>query len=157
MLMTELEKLAKANTPNQSTAASKILHQIAENIHKRSLVVIFSDMLDKVSETDEIFDALQHLKYNKHEVILFHVQDKKYEVDFEFENRPYEFIDLESGETLKMNSTQLKDAYTEQMTEYRKQLNLKCGQFGIDIVDADINEGFDKVLLSYLIKRNKMI
>jgi uncharacterized protein (DUF58 family) len=157
MLMTELEKLAKANTPNQSTAASKILHQIAENIHKRSLVVIFSDMLDKVSETDEIFDALQHLKYNKHEVILFHVQDKKYEVDFEFENRPYEFIDLESGETLKMNSTQLKDAYTQQMTEYRKQLNLKCGQFGIDIVDADINEGFDKVLLSYLIKRNKMI
>jgi len=157
MLMTELEKLAKANTPNQSTAASKILHQIAENIHKRSLVVIFSDMLDKVSETDEIFDALQHLKYNKHEVILFHVQDKKYEVDFEFENRPYEFIDLESGETLKMNSTQLKDAYTEQMTESRKQLNLKCGQFGIDIVDADINEGFDKVLLSYLIKRNKMI
>jgi len=157
MLMTELEKLAKASTPNQSTAASKILHQIAENIHKRSLVVIFSDMLDKVSETDEIFDALQHLKYNKHEVILFHVQDKKYEVDFEFENRPYEFIDLESGETLKMNSTQLKDAYTQQMTEYRKQLNLKCGQFGIDIVDADINEGFDKVLLSYLIKRNKMI
>ena len=121
MLMTELEKLAKLNTPNQSTSASKILHQIAENIHKRSLVVIFSDMLDKVSETDEIFDALQHLKYNKHEVILFHVQDKKYEVDFEFENRPYEFIDLESGETLKMNSTQLKDAYTQQMTEYRKQ------------------------------------
>jgi uncharacterized protein (DUF58 family) len=157
MLMTELEKLAKLNTPNQSTSASKILHQIAENIHKRSLVVIFSDMLDKVSETDEIFDALQHLKYNKHEVILFHVQDKKYEVDFEFENRPYEFIDLESGETLKMNSTQLKDAYTQQMTEYRKQLNLKCGQFGIDIVDADLNEGFDKVLLSYLIKRNKMI
>lgn len=157
MLMTELEKLAKLNTPNQTTSASKILHQIAENIHKRSLVVIFSDMLDKVSETDEIFDALQHLKYNKHEVILFHVQDKKYEVDFEFENRPYEFIDLESGETLKMNSTQLKDAYTQQMTAYRKQLNLKCGQFGIDIVDADINEGFDKVLLSYLIKRNKMI
>ena len=157
MLMTELEKLAKFNTPNQSTSAAKILHQIAENIHKRSLVVIFSDMLDKVSETDEIFDALQHLKYNKHEVVLFHVQDKKYEVDFEFENRPYEFIDLETGETLKMNSTQLKDTYIEKMSEYRKQLNLKCGQFGIDIIDADINEGFDKILLSYLIKRNKMI
>lgn len=157
MLMTELEKLAKANTPNQATSASKILHQIAENIHKRSLVIIFSDMLDKVSETDEIFDALQHLKYNKHEVILFHVQDKKYEVDFEFENRPYEFIDLESGETLKMNSTQLKDTYIEQMSTYRKQLSLKCGQFGIDIIDADINEGFHKVLHAYLIKRNKMI
>ena len=85
------------------------------------------------------------------------MQDKKYEVDFEFENRPYEFIDLETGETLKMNSTQLKDTYIEKMSEYRKQLNLKCGQFGIDIIDADINEGFDKILLSYLIKRNKMI
>jgi hypothetical protein len=85
------------------------------------------------------------------------VQDKKYEVDFEFENRPYEFIDLESGETLKMNSTQLKDSYIEQMSTYRKQLSLKCGQFGIDIIDADINEGFHKVLHAYLIKRNKMI
>jgi hypothetical protein len=56
-----------------------------------------------------------------------------------------------------MNSTQLKDTYIEQMSDYRKQLSLKCGQFGIDIIDADINEGFHKVLHAYLIKRNKMI
>lgn len=157
MLMTELEKLSKSNIQNQSTSAAKIIHQIAENIHKRSLVIIFSDMLDKVSESNEIFDALQHLKYNKHEVILFHVQDKKYEVDFDFENRPYEFIDLETGESLKMNSTQLKETYVDQMAKYRNELSLKCGQFGIDIVDADINEGYDKILNSYFIKRNKMI
>jgi len=157
MLMTELEKQLNYQGENQSTNAANVLHQIAETLHKRSLVIIFSDMLDKVSDVDELFDALQHLKYNKHEVVLFHVQDGKYEVDFEFENRPYEFIDMESGERLRMNSTQLKNEYIEKMKEYRMALALKCGQFGIDIVDANTNEGFDKILLSYLIKRNKMI
>jgi uncharacterized protein (DUF58 family) len=103
-----------------------------------------------------LFDALQHLKYNKHEVILFHVQDSEYEVNFNFENRPYEFVDMETGEKLRMNSMQLKEEYVRQMHAYRNELSLKCGQFGIDIVDANTNEGFDKILLSYLIKRNKM-
>jgi len=157
MLMTALEKQLNYQGENQSTNAANVLHQIAETLHKRSLVIIFSDMLDKVSDANELFDALQHLKYNKHEVVLFHVQDGKYEVDFEFENRPYEFIDMESGEKLRMNSTQLKQEYIERMKEYRAALALKCGQFGIDIVDANTNEGFDKILHAYLIKRNKMV
>lgn len=156
MLMNELEKLLTKQSENQGTQAANVLHQVAENIHKRSLVIIFSDMLDQVSAQDEIFEALKHLKYRKHEVVLFHVQDKKHEVNFEYENRPYEFIDLETGEKLRMNSTQLKKEYIEKMGAYRKALALKCGQFGIDIVDADINEGYQKILLSYLIKRNKM-
>ncbi len=157
MMMNELEKKMKANVQNQSTQAANVLHQIAESIHKRSLVVIFSDMLDRISDSDEIFDALQHLRYNKHEVILFHVQDSRYEVNFSFENRPYEFIDLETGEKLRMNSTQLREAYTEKMTEFRSSLTLKCNQYGIDIIDADIQQGYDKILNAYLIKRNKMI
>jgi uncharacterized protein (DUF58 family) len=156
MLNTQLEHLLTANPEQKSTQTANVLHQIAENINKRSLVIIFSDMLDRVSDQSELFDALQHLKYNKHEVILFHVQDGKYEVNFDFDNRPYEFIDMESGEKLRMNSTQLKQTYIEKMAEYRKAVSLKCSQFGIDIIDADINEGYDKVLMSYLIKRNKM-
>lgn len=156
MLMTELERMLKFKSQSQTTNAANVLHQIAETLHKRSLVIIFSDMLDRVSDQDELFDALQHLKYNKHEVILFHVQDARYEVAFEFENRPYEFIDLESGERLRMNSTSLKGEYIEKMKAYRTALSLKCGQYGIDIVDANTNEGFEKILLSYLIKRNSM-
>lgn len=157
MMMNELEKKMNAHVQNQSTQAANVLHQIAESIHKRSLVVIFSDMLDRISDSDEIFDALQHLRYNKHEVILFHVQDSRYEVNFAFENRPYEFIDLETGEKLRMNSTQLKEAYTEKMTGFRNSLALKCNQYGIDIIDADIQQGYDKILNAYLIKRNKMM
>lgn len=156
MLMAALEKTLNQDHHNRSTQATNVLHQIAENIHKRSLVIIFSDMMERVSESNELFDALQHLKYNKHEVILFHVMDKRFEVDFEFENRPYEFIDLETGDRIKMNSNQLKKAYVEKMKIYREELSMKCHQFGIDIIDADVNEGYDLILKSYLIKRNKM-
>lgn len=157
MLTAELERLLTHQESSRSTQAVNALHQIAENIHKRSLVIIFSDMLERISDMDAIFDALQHLKYNKHEVILFQVQDKRHEVDFEYDNRPYEFIDLETGEKIRMNSNSLKASYQEKMHEFRQKLALKCGQFGIDIVDADINQGYDQILLSYLIKRNKMV
>jgi uncharacterized protein (DUF58 family) len=156
MLMTELEKLVQYSQHNQSSNTANVLHQIADNIHKRSLVIIFSDMLDRVSDNAELFDALQHLKFNKHVVILFQVQDGKHELAFEFENRPYEFIDLESGEKVRMNSTQLKQNYVEQMSNYRNELSLKCNQYGIDLVDADIHQDMERILLAYLIKRNKM-
>jgi uncharacterized protein (DUF58 family) len=157
MLYNQLELLLKHDEGQKTTQTANILHQIAENIHRRSLVILFSDMLDRVSDQSELFDALQHLKYNKHEVILFHVQDSKYEVNFEFDNRPYEFIDMESGDILRMNSTQLKETYVKKMAAYRQDLSLKCGQFGIDIIDADINLGYDQVLMAYLIKRGKMM
>lgn len=156
-LINELEKTMQKDVKQQGTKTTDILHQIADNIHKRSLVIIFSDMLDQVSEIDELFDALQHLKFNKHEVILFQVQDKKLEVDFEFENKPYEFIDLETGDKIKMNSNQLKKEYAAQMNDYRDKIQLKCLQYGIDIIDADINLGFEQILLPYLLKRNAMM
>lgn len=157
MIFNELEKKMKTTERHQSTHAAKVLHQIAENIHKRSLVIIFSDMLDTISNANEILDALQHLKFKKHEVILFHVQDAKHEVNFEFENRPYEFVDLETGEKLKMNNMQIKKYYQEKMSAYRNEIKQKCIQYGIDIIDADIQQGYEKILHSYLIKRNKMM
>lgn len=154
---TELEKrLGIKSTASKSNTAN-IIHQIAENTHRRSLVVILSDMLDTVSEQEELLDALKHLKYNKHEVILFHVQDKKFEVDFDFENRPYEFIDLESQERVRMNSTALQKMYKEQMENFRKNIKVRCVQYGIDLIDADINQSFDQILLPYLLKRNAMV
>lgn len=158
MLMHTLEKLLTYSMPRKSTQTAALLHQIADNTHRRSLVIIFSDMMAHAnSDTNEIFDALQHLKYNKHEVIVFHVQDLHKEINFEFENRPYEFIDLETGESIKMNSMQWRQTYTEQMQTYRQALHLKCAQFGIDLIDANIRDGFEQVLYAYLIKRNKMI
>jgi hypothetical protein len=97
------------------------------------------------------------LKYNKHEVVLFHVVDKKLEMDFDFQNRPYRFVDVETGETVKVHANSVREYYLEKIKEYRNKLMLKCAQYRIDFVEADIHEGFNQVLQSYLIKRQKMV
>ena len=140
---------------NKRTNGSKILHQLADNIHKRSLIIIFSDMMDSESP-DEIFSALEHLRYNKHEVILFHVIDKNLEQNFQYKNRPYRFVDMETGESLKFNPNDVRNDYTKNINNYYNQLKLKCGQYKIDLVEADINADFKDVLLPYLIKRKKL-
>jgi len=142
---------------HKKTSAVIALHEIAEAIHKRSLVIIFSDMMDSQSNSEEVFSALQHLKHNKHEVILFHVVDKQKELDFEFDNRPYRFVDMETGEEVKLHPNQIKENYLKQMSEYKTELMLKCGQFKIDFVEADINLGFEQVLMPYLLKRTRMM
>lgn len=146
----------------QKTAAAKALHEIAENIPRRSMVMIFSDMMDNMHTNDhqegldELFSALQHLRYNKHEVILFHVVDRKHEIDFAFENRPYQFIDLETGEKVKLHTNQVKDFYIEQVGKFKKELEMRCAQYEIDFVEADVNKDFSQVLIPYLVKRTKL-
>jgi hypothetical protein len=119
-------------------------------------VVVFSDVMESPEHADEVFSALQHLRYAKHEVIFFHVTDKKHELDFEFENRPYLFVDMETGEEVKLQPNQVKDFYTQQVRSFTEQLRLKCLQFKIDFVEADINEGFIPILHTWMTKRTKM-
>lgn len=139
----------------KSTRAARALHEIADNIHKRSLVIIFSDMFDNAFDA-ELFSALQHLKHNKHEVILFHVTDKKAEIEFSFDNKPYKFIDLESGEEIKIRPHEIRDDYIRRVDEFRSELIRRCAQYRIELVEADINLGFQQILLPFLLKRMKM-
>ena len=148
----------KTTPQQQQTFAIDALHQIAESVHKRSLVVLFSDMMDNSQgNIDELFGALQHLRHNKHEVLMFHTVDKSKEIDFEFENRPYTFIDLESGQEVKAHPSAVKDTYIKAMGEFETELKMRCAQYQIDFIEADINAGLDKVLLEYLIKRSRML
>jgi len=156
LLLTYLDKLINDPTENKQTAAARALHQIADSIHKRSLVVIFSDMFDDKDQGEQLFSALQHLRHAKHEVILFHVIDQKYEVEFEYENRPYLFIDMESGKEIKLQANQVKEKYVEKIKAYKADLKMKCLQYKVNYVEADINAGFHPVLQSYLVKRSKM-
>jgi uncharacterized protein (DUF58 family) len=156
LLLTYLEKLIQEPELNKTTSAAKALHQIAESINKRSLVVVFSDMFEHGEESEALFSALQHLKHNKHEVVLFHVVDKAKELDFKFENRPYVFIDMETGERVKLQPNQVKEEYIRQVQQFKAELKLKCMQYKIDFVEADIKEGFRPVLQAYLVKRSKM-
>jgi uncharacterized protein (DUF58 family) len=157
-IYTELEKMLKpiAEDTHRKTFAAQALHQIADLVHKRSLVVIFSDMFDSQGNTAELFSALQHLRHNKHEVVLFHVTDKEKEIDFSFENRPYRFIDMESGDELKVNPHEVRENYVKEIKAFKNELELKCGDYQVDFVEADINKGFEQVLLPYLLKRERL-
>jgi uncharacterized protein (DUF58 family) len=156
LLFTILEKLLNEHEPNKKSTTAETLHLIAERIHKRSLVAIFSDMLDNTSNKEDVFSAMQHLKYNGHEVMLFHVVDKSKEIDFDFDNRPYQFVDMETGEKVKAYPNDVREAYLQQIRAYRDELKTRCTQYKIDYVEADIKRGFQQVLLPYLLKRIRM-
>ena len=141
----------------KTTSTPQCLHQIAEMTHRRSLVVIFTDMLDSLADYSAMFEALEHLKYNKHEVILFHVFDGQLEQDLDFENRPYRFVDLETGDVLKLNPVEVQEAYRKKMAERKEALLRHCYQYQIDYVEADINKDYNQILTSYLIKRSKLM
>ncbi|WP_138993417.1 DUF58 domain-containing protein [Larkinella sp. C7] len=152
----QLNTLLQQPPPLRKTSAAEVIHQLAEKINKRSLVVIFSDMFENVSDVDHLFSALQHLRHNLHEVLIFHVIDKKTEEDFSFDERPYEFIDLETGEKVKVQPNQVRDNYQTAIRNFYHELKLRCGQYRIDFIEADIAQGFDQILTSYLVKRTKM-
>jgi uncharacterized protein (DUF58 family) len=155
MIFNELNKL---NTNKDAKGGSNLsfgLHQIAENSHKRSLIIIFTDMFS-TEKRELLFDALQHLKYCKHEVILFHVYDKKNELDFNFGNRPYLFTDSETGEKLKLFPHLVAQEYQGLFNSFKEEILLKCAQLKIDFIDTSIENNFDKILLTFLQKREKM-
>ncbi|WP_299821350.1 DUF58 domain-containing protein [uncultured Pontibacter sp.] len=155
-LLLLLQKQLELPPTAKDTNVSEVVHQIAQQIQKRSLVIIFSDMLSKLDDNEKIFAALQHLKHQKHEVLIFHVMDRKTEEDFDFAERPYIFMDSETGQELKLQPSQVRDHYRAAVDSYKKELALKCGQYKIDFIPVDISEPFDKVLYSYLIKRSKV-
>jgi len=156
LLLSYLEARLQQEELNRSTATAEVLHQIADRVHKRSLVIIFSDFFDRNENKEDLFAALQHLNYNKHEVVVFHVMDKPLELDFEFENRPHLFVDMESGEEVRLQSNALKEAYVEKISAHQKEIVQKCLQYKIDYIPTDIRAGFYPILRNYLMKRSKV-
>ncbi|MCG8475400.1 MAG: DUF58 domain-containing protein [Cytophagales bacterium] len=155
-VLLQLNGLLENKTIERKTAMAETLHEISTKLHRRSLVIIFSDMMENEQQIDQLMTSLQHLKHNKHEILLFHVTDKKTEQSFEFTERPHEFIDIESGEKIKLNPSQIKKHYQQAMSSYLQQLRIRCGQAKIDLVEVDINDDYQHVLSSYLLKRAKM-
>jgi uncharacterized protein (DUF58 family) len=159
-LYAELEKAYNHPKVTTATNITQVLHQVAGQIHQRSMVIIFSDMLENSQSPEKLqslFAAIQHLKYSKHEVVIFNVTDRQKELEFNYDNRPHHFIDIESGEQVRVHPNKIREAYQSALHKYRHELELKCAQYQIDIIDAYLDEGYNNVLKSYLIKRNKMV
>ena len=155
MLLNKLNEAVASKKEKVETKTYEHLHLIAEKLKRRSLVFLFTDMFQSDIEQEKLFEALQHLKYNKHDVILFHTFDKKREVNFDFNNRPRRFIDVETGDHINLYADNIKESYEKAVQEYFSELELRCGQYRIKYVLADINESFNKVLTTYLVERQK--
>ncbi|MFS4416046.1 DUF58 domain-containing protein [Maribacter sp. 2307ULW6-5] len=155
-----LAQLASASTSPQratETATYTYLHQIAEKIKRRSLIFLFTDMFQTQKTDAELFEALRHLKYNKHEVVLFHLMDDEKERHFNFENAPKRYVDVETGEHLDLYSENIKEAYREGVETYIAALRLKCSQYRIKYVPVDIQDNFATVLNTFLTERQKFL
>lgn len=159
-LYTELENLlqphdpSKISTLNSQFSISQALHLLAEQLHRRSLVVIFTDAFTEEPQ-EALFDALRHLRHNKHEVILFHTFDRARELQLDYDARPYRFVDLESGDTIKLNPAEIAAVYRQQMEQQQAELQQRALQYRIDYIPVDIAQGFHQILLPFLLKRSK--
>ncbi|MBO7224972.1 MAG: DUF58 domain-containing protein [Bacteroidales bacterium] len=156
-LFTLLEnKIKTKENLSQITCINKALHSLSEQIHRRSLFIIFTDLFSDNFSAEELIDSLRHLKHNKHEVILFHVFDNEKEVNFNYKMGYYRFIDVESGEELKINPEEIRNQYTDAIKQRLDLIRSECNKLKIDFVQADINKGFDQILFPFLIKRSKL-
>lgn len=155
MLLNQLSEAVVNKSVKKTTETYKYLHEIAEKIHRRSLIFLFTDMFQTSENETKLFEALRHLKYNKHEVVLFHVFDGKKELNFDFDNKPKQFIDVETGEYVNLYADNIRESYYTAVENYFTALKLKCAQYKIKYVEANINKGFNAILSTYMIERQK--
>jgi len=139
-----------------TTATAKVIHQLALKFHRRSFVVLITDLFNQTEQQEELFKALRHLRHAKHEVILFHLLDRKTEERFEFPNRPLVLEDLETGEKIQVKPSEIRDRYAEEMQRRKAIFKKKAHEFNIDFVEVDIAQSYEKVLTDYLIKRRSL-
>ena len=152
MILSKLEELLENSKQTKSTDTITFLHQIAEKMHRRSMIVLFTDMF-QLGDQEKLFTALQHLKHNKHKVILFHIIDKKTEVNFDFDNAPRKFIDIETGDEINIFADNVKEAYEKQVEYYFKKLSLTCAQNKIKYGPVAVGENFEKIMTTYLLEK----
>jgi len=152
MIVNKLESLLENSKTPKNTDTISFLHQIAEKIHRRSMIVLFTDMFQSGDE-EALFTALQHLKHNKHKIVLFHVIDEKTELNFDFDAAPRKFIDLESGEEITVFADNIKEAYEKQVSNYFKKVATTCAQNKIKYVPVSVGPNFEKILTTYLVEK----
>ena len=156
MILNKLENLLEKSNETKSTDTVTFLHQIAEKIHRRSMIVLFTDMFHPDAsggKNEALFNALQHLKHNKHKVVVFHVIDKKTEINFNFDNAPRKFIDLETGEQINIFADTIKEAYEDKVNDYFKSLAMTCAQNKIKYVPVAVEDSFETILTTYLVEK----
>lgn len=155
MLLNKLNGMLEKSVQKKSTDTYTYLHQIAEKLKRRSLIFLFTDMFQADTDEEKLFAALRHLKYNRHEVILFHVIDEKRELNFDFGNTPRRFTDVETGAEVDLYSDNIRENYKKAVEKYLADLQMQCAKYRIKYIEADINKSFDNLMTAYLLEKQK--
>jgi len=145
-----LQELAN-QSPSDKTDIAAALHEMAERIHRRGLIILFSDLLD---DPAEIISGLKHFRYRNHEMILFHILDPR-ERDFAFPREAI-FKDLETGEEMTTLPWQIKKHYSKLTQQFCDHIAAECRQSRIDYHLIDTSVPFDLALYAFLAKRERL-
>ena len=138
------------------TASAAALHELAERIHQRSLVVIFTDLFENIETHDALISALKHLRHRKHEIILFNITEHYTELNLNLEYERYLLEDLESGEQLEISPAQIAQDYRAKVTMYLQRFKQACNELQIDFESVSTEQPFSEALIHYLKKRSRL-
>ncbi len=138
------------------TASAAALHELAERIHQRSLVVIFTDLFENIETHDALISALKHLRHRKHDIILFNITEHYTELNLNLEHERYLLEDLESGEQLEISPAQIAQDYRAKVTMYLQRFKQACNEFQIDFESVSTEQPFSEALIHYLKKRSRL-
>lgn len=152
MILNKLEEILIKPVLPKHTDTVTFLHQIAEKIHRRSMIILFTDMF-QLGNNEALFNALQHLKHNKHKVVVFHVIDRKTEVNFNFDNAPRKFIDMETGAEINIFADTVKSLYEDKVKYYFDSIAMTCAQNKIKYVPVAVEDSFEKIVTTYLVEK----
>ncbi len=146
-LLVQLEE----TQPSATTGIAETFHALAENIKKRGLIIVISDLFD---DEREVFRALRHFRQKKHEVAIFHVLDP-YELEFPF-SRTSNFLDVETPERMEVDPRYVRAEYLREINEFLENYRRGCAEGFMEYVLADTKTPFETLLTSYLAKRKRL-
>ena len=157
-LLSNLERILenqKKSFKNKKTNIAKMLNALASKIHKRSLVFIFSDFM-AIDNPEDFANSIKHLRHHLHEIVVFDVSHHNLENQLNLKNKYYNVVDVETGDSIKMHPKQIKQKYITERNSIKSKIHNLLKQQKVDLISADIEIGFDQILLEYLLKRKKI-
>ena len=157
-LLSNLERTLdnqKKSFKNKKTNIAKMLNALASKIHKRSLVFIFSDFM-AIDNPEDFANSIKHLRHHLHEIVVFDVSHHNLENQLNLKNKYYNVVDVETGDSIKMHPKQIKEKYITERNSMKSKIHNLLKQQKVDLISADIEIGFDQILLEYLLKRKKI-
>ncbi|MFQ5484322.1 MAG: DUF58 domain-containing protein [Desulfobacterales bacterium] len=147
----QILKELDATKSSSKTNISAALHQMAERIKRRGLIILLSDLFD---EPQKVISGLKHFRHRKHEIIVFHVLDPM-ELTFEFKQDAV-FKDVETGEEINTQPWHIRREYQEQVKQFVENYKKVCRENQIDYVTLSTEEPYDRALIKYLLKRKRV-